>query len=149
MEVNIPAGVRDGATLRLTGQGGTGAAGQPAGDLYLHIRLRPHPTFAVQGDDLEAELPIAPWEAVLGARVPVPTIEGSVEMTIPAGAQSGGRLRRRGQGLNNRGGGRGDEYGRLHIVTPREATDEERRFYEELRRVSPFDPRRSSTRQTS
>lgn len=141
IEVNIPAGVRDGSTIRLAGQGGAGLDGSSAGDLYLHVRLRPHPLFTVRGDDLELELPIAPWEAVLGARVDVPTIDGQVEMTIPAGAQTGQRLRLRGQGLNKRGGGRGDEYARLKTVVPKKVGDEERRLYEDLRRVSSFDPR--------
>ena len=141
IEVNIPAGARDGSTLRLAGQGGAGAGGVPPGDLYLHIRLRPHPVFTVSGDNLEIELPITPWEAVLGTKVQVPTIEGSVEMSIPAGAQTGAKLRLRGQGLNKRGGGRGDQYVRLKIVTPRSVTEEERRLYEELRRVSNFNPR--------
>lgn len=141
IEVNIPAGVRDGSTVRLAGQGGAGSDGSSAGDLYLHVRLRPHPLFTVRGDDLELELPITPWEAVLGARVDVPTIDGQVEMTIPAGAQTGQRLRLRGQGLNKRGGGRGDEYARLKTVVPKTVGDEERRLYEDLRRVSDFDPR--------
>jgi DnaJ-class molecular chaperone len=94
--------------------------------------------FAVRGDDLEVEMPIAPWEAALGARVEVPTIEGQVEMTIPAGAQNEQRLRLRGQGLNKRRGGRGDLYVRLKVVTPREVSNDERRLYEELRRVSRF-----------
>jgi DnaJ-class molecular chaperone len=115
--------------------------GAQSGDLYLHIRLRPHPVFTVRGDDLEVELAVAPWEAVLGAKVEVPTIEGKAEMTIPAGAQSGQRLRLRGQGLNKRKGGRGDEYVRLKIAVPKETSDEERRLYEELKRVSSFNPR--------
>jgi DnaJ-class molecular chaperone len=141
IEVNIPAGVRDGSTVRLAGQGGAGSNGEQAGDLYLHIRLRPHPTFTVRGDDLELELPIAPWEAVLGAKADVPTIEGKVELTIPEGAQSGQRLRLRGQGLNKRKGGRGDEYVRLKIVVPKKLSAEKQRLYEELRSVSKFDPR--------
>jgi len=141
LEVNIPAGVRDGSTVRLAGQGGPGMNGSEPGDLYLHIRLRPHLQFTVRGDDVEVELPVAPWEVVLGTRVEVPTIDGQVEMTIPAGAQSGQRLRLRGQGLNKRRGGRGDEYARLKVVTPKEASTEERRLYEELRDVSRFVPR--------
>jgi curved DNA-binding protein len=141
VEVTIPAGVRDGQTLRLAGQGGAGANGAPAGDLYLRISLRPHPVFTVRGDDLEVELPIAPWEAVLGAKVEVPTIDGKAEVTVPAGAQSGQRLRLRGQGLNKRKGGRGDEYVRLKIVVPKEVSEEERRLFEELKRVSRFNPR--------
>jgi curved DNA-binding protein len=141
IEVNIPAGVRDGSTIRLAGQGGTGSNGSEPGDLYLHIRLRPHPVFTVKGDDLEVELPITPWEAVLGARVAAPTIDGKVELTIPPGAKSGQRLRLRGQGLNKRKGGRGDEYVRLKIAVPKEVSAEERRLYEELKRISRFDPR--------
>ena len=142
IEVNIPAGVRDGSTVRLAGQGGAGMNGTQPGDLYLRIRLRPHPVFTVRGDDLEIELPIAPWEAALGTKVEVPTIDGKVDLTIPAGAQSGQRLRLRGQGLNKRGGGRGDEYARLKIVVPKESSVEERRLFEELRKVSRFDPRK-------
>ncbi|HBB89389.1 MAG TPA: molecular chaperone DnaJ [Blastocatellia bacterium] len=142
IEVNIPAGVRDGSTVRLAGQGGAGSNGTQPGDLYLRIRLRPHSVFTVRGDDLELELPIAPWEAALGTKVEVPTIDGKVDLTIPAGAQSGQRLRLRGQGLNKRGGGRGNEYVRLKIVTPKEISAEERRLFEELKRVSKFDPRK-------
>ncbi len=141
IEVNIPAGVRDGSTVRLAGQGGAGMSGTQPGDLYLRIRLRPHPVFKVRGDDLEIELSIAPWEAALDTKVEVPTIDGKVDLTIPAGAQSGQRLRLRGQGLNKRGGGRGDEYVRLKIVMPKEISAEERRLYEELKRASKFDPR--------
>lgn len=141
IEVNIPPGVRDGSTIRLAGQGGTGSNGSEPGDLYLHVRLRPHPVFMVKGDDLEVELPIAPWEAVLGARVEAPTIDGKVELKIPPGAKSGQRLRLRNQGLNKRKGGRGDEYVRLKIVVPKDVSPEERRLYEELQRISRFEPR--------
>jgi DnaJ-class molecular chaperone len=141
IEVNIPAGVRDASTVRLAGQGGTGLDGGPTGDLYLHIRLKPHPKFRVQGDDIEVEVPLAPWEAVLGAKIEVPTIDGRVEMSVPQGAQSGQRLRLRGQGLNKRKGGRGDEYVRLNIRVPRTVGAEERRLYEELKRLSTFNPR--------
>jgi len=141
IEVNIPPGVRDGSTIRLAGQGGTGSNGSEPGDLYLHVRLRPHPVFMVKGDDLEVELPIAPWEAVLGAKVEAPTIDGKVELKIPPGAKSGQRLRLRNQGLNKRKGGRGDEYVRLKIVVPKDVSPEERRLYEELQRISRFEPR--------
>ena len=144
IEVNIPAGVRDGSTVRLAGQGGAGANGTQPGDLYLHIRLRPHSIFTARGDDIELEIPIAPWEAVLGTKIEIPTIDGKVELSIPPGSQSGQKLRLRGQGLNMRRGGRGDEYVRLKIVVPKKFSDEERRLYEELRRVSNFDPRKDS-----
>lgn len=142
IEVNIPAGVRDRSTVRLAGHGGAGNNGNEPGDLYLHIRLRPHPLFRVNGDDLEVELPIAPWEATLGAKVEAPTIDGKVEVTVPSGTNTGQRLRLRGQGLNKRKGGRGDEYVRVKIVVPKELSAEERRLYEELQRTSRFDPRR-------
>jgi DnaJ-class molecular chaperone len=142
IEVKIPAGVRDGSTVRLAGQGGAGVNGTQPGDLYLRIRLRPHAVFTVRGDDLEIELPIAPWEAVLGTKLEVPTIDGKVELTIPRGAQSGQRLRLRGQGLNKRKGGRGDQFVRLKIVVPKEISAEERRLYEQLRDASRFDPRK-------
>ena len=141
IDVNIPAGVREGSTVRLAGQGGAASNGSESGDLYLHIRLRPHPTFRVKGDDVEVDLPIAPWEAVLGAKVEAPTIEGRVEVTVPPGAKSDQRLRLRGQGLNKRKGGRGDQYVRLKIVVPAEVSAEERRLFEELKRVSSFQPR--------
>ena len=95
----------------------------------------------MKGDDLEVELPLAPWEAVLGANVEAPTLDGKVAVKIPAGARSGQRLRLRGQGLNKRSGGRGDEYARLKIVVPKEVSAEERRLYEELKRVSQFNAR--------
>ena len=141
IEVNIPAGVRDGSTVRLPGQGGPGSNGSQPGDLYLHIRLRPHPVFSVHGDDVEVELPITPWEAVLGAKITAPTIDGRVEVKIPPRAKNGQRLRLRGQGLNKRKGDRGDEYVRLKIEVPREVSEEEKRLYEELSRVSRFNPR--------
>jgi DnaJ-class molecular chaperone len=141
IDVNIPAGVRDGSTIRLAGQGGAGSSGSESGDLYLHIRLRPHPVFTVKGDDVETELAIAPWEAVLGAKVEAPTIDGKVEVSVPAGTKTGQRLRLRGQGLSKRKGGRGDEYVRLKIAVPQQVSAEERRLYEELQRVSRFDPR--------
>jgi DnaJ-class molecular chaperone len=141
IEVNIPAGVREGSIVRLAGQGGPGGNGSHPGDLYLHIRLRSHSLFTVKGDDLELELALAPWEALLGGRVEVPTIEGKVELTIPKGAQSGQRLRLRGQGLNKRGGGRGDQFARLKIVVPKEVSAEERKLWEELRGMSRFRPR--------
>jgi DnaJ-class molecular chaperone len=143
LEVKIPAGVRDGSTVRLPGQGGAGLNGSQPGDLYLHIRLRPHGKFTARGDDVDVELAVSPWEAVLGTRVEVPTIDGQVEMTIPAGAQNGQRLRLKGQGLSKRRGGRGDEFVRLKVVAPKAPSQEERSLYEELRDVSNFDPRAS------
>ncbi|MGE5599781.1 MAG: DnaJ C-terminal domain-containing protein [Bacteroidota bacterium] len=143
LEVNIPRGVREGTTIRLAGQGAPGAGGGPPGDLHLKVRLLPDRVFSpAGGDDLQLELPLAPHEAVLGAKVRVPTLDGAVEMTIPPGSQAGQRLRLRGQGLSRRDGGRGDLYVRLRIVTPPQPTAEERELYARLASISRFDPRR-------
>jgi len=142
LDVTIPAGVRDGSVIRLAGQGEPGSNGAGAGDLYLRVRLEPHPLFTVVGeDDIQLELPVAPWEAALGAKVSVPTLDRSVELTIPAGTQSGRRLRLRGQGLNRRGGGRGDEYVKIKIVIPPKLTDKERELFEKLAAESRFNAR--------
>jgi len=142
LDVTIPAGVRHGAIIRLAGQGEAGAGNAPAGDLLLHVQLRPHPLFHVlEEGDVELELPVAPWEAALGAKVRVPTIEGSVDMTIPAGAQGGQRLRLRGQGVQRRGSGRGDQYVRLKLVNPPTLTESERTLFEQLAAASRFNPR--------
>jgi len=148
VDVNIPAGMRDGSVLRLAGQGEPGVGGAPAGDLYLKVRLEPHPVFTVAGDDVQIELPVAPWEAVLGARVNVPTLDGQAEVVIPRGAQGGARLRLRGQGLNRRQGGRGDQYVKLKIVVPTSPTEAERRLFEQLARESRFNPREQYGRAT-
>jgi len=121
--------------------GQPGAAGAEPGDLFITLRVKPHPLFTVSGDDLTAEVPITPSEAVLGAAIEVPTIDGKGEMKVPAGAQGGQRLRLRGQGLNKQGGGRGDQYIKLKIVVPSNPTDREKKLYEELAKVSGFKPR--------
>jgi curved DNA-binding protein len=142
LDVTIPAGVRHGSVIRLAEQGEPGTGNAPSGDLLLHVRLRPHPLFHVLGEgDVEIELLVTPWEAALGAKVRVPTIEGSVDMTVPEGAQGGQRLRLRGQGLQRRGSGRGDEYVQLQLVNPPTLTDSERALYEKLAATSHFNPR--------
>lgn len=141
IDVNIPPGARDGSVIKLARHGQPGANGGEAGDLYITLRLKPHPSFTVAGDDLTTEVPITPSEAVLGTRLEVPTIEGKAEMKIPAGSQAGQRLRLRGQGLNKRGGGRGDQYVRLKIVVPTQPTEREKLLYKELAEASHFKPR--------
>jgi DnaJ-class molecular chaperone len=143
LEVTIPAGVRNGSVIRLAGQGEPGMRGEPAGDLLLHVNIEPHPIFRItEDDDLELDLPVAPWEAGLGSKVPVPTLDGSVEMTIRAGAQTGQRLRLRGQGLNKRGGaGRTDLYVIIKIVNPPRLNSKEKELYEKLATESRFDAR--------
>jgi curved DNA-binding protein len=141
LEVNIPAGTTDGHRLRLRGQGGSGQGGAEAGDLYLRVRLAPHALFRLNGQDLEVEVPVAPWEAALGARIEVPLLEGQATLKLAAGAQSGQRLRLRGKGLARRGGGQGDLYAVIRIVVPASLGERERELYEELGRVSTFRPR--------
>jgi curved DNA-binding protein len=142
LEVTIPAGVRDGSVIRLAGQGEPGTNGASTGDLLLHVRIRPHRLFAIAGDDdVQIELPVAPWEAALGAKVMAPTLDGPVEMKIPAGTQGGQRLRLRGQGLNRRGGGRGDEYVKIKIVIPPTLTPQEKELFEKLAAESRFNAR--------
>jgi DnaJ-class molecular chaperone len=142
LEVTIPAGVRDGSVIRLAGQGESGIGGATAGDVFLRVRTQPHRLFNVLGEnDVELELPVAPWEAALGASLPVPTLDGPVQMKIPPGAQGGQRLRLRGQGLNRRGGGRGDEYVRLKIVNPPRLGSREQELYADLAAESRFNPR--------
>jgi DnaJ-class molecular chaperone len=142
VEVNIPIGVRDGTTIRLAGMGMPGLGRSPAGDLYLRVKVQPDPRFTLSGqDDLQVELPVAPWEAVLGAKVAVPTIEGRVELTVPAGSQAGQRMRLRGQGLSRGQGGRGDQYVKLKIVVPTHPTAREQELFTRLAAESLFQPR--------
>jgi curved DNA-binding protein len=141
IHARIPKGATDGERLRLRGKGGPGANGGAAGDLYLHISLEPHPLYRVHGHDLDLEVPIAPQEAALGAQVEIPTLEGRVTMKIPAGSQSGQKMRLAGKGLPRPGGGSGDLYAVLSIVVPTTLSDEETKLYEALRSASRFDPR--------
>ena len=141
-EVRIPAGIKDGGRIRLAGQGAKGIGGA-SGDLYLRVRIAPHPTFRVREHDLEMDLKVAPWEAALGARVDVPTLDGAVTMTIPPGVQSGQRMRLREKGLPKKGGkARGDLYAVIAVAIPKNLSDKERELFEQLRDTSTFDPRR-------
>jgi curved DNA-binding protein len=142
-EVNIPAGIRDGHRIRLSGEGGQGAGGGPTGDLLLRVRISPHPYFHVEGSDLYVELPVTPWEAALGDSVPVRTLEGNSRVTVPAGSSSGRRLRLRGQGLPDGRGGAGDLYAIVEIEVPKRLSRKERELFEELKTTSKFDPRKS------
>jgi len=137
----IPPGATDGQRLRLRGKGGPGANGGPPGDLYLQIHLEPHPLFRVSGHDLDLEVPLAPWEAALGAQVEIPTMTGRVTMKVPPGSRPGQKLRLGGKGLPKPGGGAGDLYAVLSIEVPNPPTGEEKKLFEELRRASRFNPR--------
>jgi curved DNA-binding protein len=120
--VRIPPGVTDGGRLRIPGKGGEGMNGGEAGDLWIQVHVEPHPVFRVEGRDLEFELPITVAEAVLGARVEVPTLEGRATLTIPPGTSSHSRLRLRGQGVPaSKTAPAGDLYARIRIVVPRDA----------------------------
>ncbi|GGJ91516.1 molecular chaperone DnaJ [Streptomyces camponoticapitis] len=141
-EVNIPRGVTEGQRIRLAGQGGRGGNNAPAGDLYLRVRLAPHDTYRVDGRDLTVQLALSPWEAALGATLPVTTPHGTTKVSVPAGSSSGRRLRLRGEGLPNPRGKDGDLYAELRIMVPRHLSDRERDLFEELAGVSDFDPRR-------
>jgi DnaJ-class molecular chaperone len=139
IDVRIPPGARDDSRIRIPSGGPNG------GDLYVRLRQEPHPRFTVKGDDTEVEVPITPWEAALGATAEVPTLAGKAEIRVPPGIASGQRLRLRGQGLNIRGGGRGDHFVRLKIVVPKGLTEDEKKLFQELSKVSSFKPRNGST----
>jgi len=142
IRVNIPAGVSDGELIHIPNEGVAGARGAPPGDLFVSVRLEPHPLFKILDDgNLEMNLPVAPWEAALGARVRVPTLDGPVELTIPPNTQNGQRLRLRGQGMARRGGGRGDLYARIQIVNPPSLSPKEHEHFQRLASESRFDPR--------
>ena len=146
LTARIPKGATDGQRLRLRGKGGPGANGGPAGDLYLAIVLEPHPLYRVRGHDLEIEVPIAPWEAALGAEVEVPTLDGRVTMKVPAGSKGGQKLRLAGKGLPKPNGGAGDLYAAVEVVVPGTLTDAEKALYEQLRKTSKFNPRTRFTK---
>ena len=140
-EVKIPPGINDGERLRLSGQGGAAAGGGRKGDLYLRMRIEPHPTFRVKGADLETDVPVTPAEAVLGAKITVPIVGGTASITIPPGTQSGKRFRLKGKGLRKQSG-RGDLYAVMKIVVPEKPSDTEKELYEQLRAESQFEPRK-------
>jgi curved DNA-binding protein len=142
LDVTIPAGVTDGQRIRLAGQGSQGSGGARAGDLYLIVRIAPHPRYRVQGRDVSTDLLLAPWEAALGTSVAVDLPDGEAKVTVPAGTSSGRRLRLRGRGLPNPRGKPGDLYAVAKIMVPRRLSRKERRLFEELAAESSFDPRR-------
>jgi len=138
LRVTIPAGVTEGQQIRLAGQGSPGIGGGPPGNLLLEIGFRAHPRFRVEGRDITATLPVAPWEAALGETVSVPTLGGPVDMKLPVGAKAGQKLRLRGRGLP--GPTPGDQYVVIEIVLPPDSP-RARQFFEQMKRELPFDPR--------
>jgi len=139
LDIKIPAGVQPGQTIRLAGQGYPGANGGPAGDLLLEIRLRDDGRFTLDGRNVLMTLPVAPWEAALGATVPVPTLGGEVELRIPAGSDTGRKLRLRGRGWP--GATPGDQIVTLEVRTPKAETDEQKKLYEAMATEFAFNPR--------
>lgn len=140
-QVKIPRGVRQGQRIRLAGKGEAGLGGGAAGDLYLRVRLAEHPDFRPEGSDLYFELELAPWEAVLGTRVEVPTPSGKIALKVPPGTVGGQKFRLRGQGMPKEAGARGDLFAVARIQVPTHLSPKERSLWEELARTSGFRPR--------
>ena len=141
-DVMIPAGVTDGQRIRLAGQGGRGSDGARNGDLYLIVRIAPHPRYRLDGRDLYVELRLAPWEAALGTSVALDTPGGEVKVKVPGGTSSGRRIRLAGRGLPNPKGKAGDLYAEARIMLPARLSRAERRLFEQLATESNFDPRK-------
>lgn len=146
LEVTIPPGVRQDQKLRLRGKGGKGQHGAPDGDIYLHIALAPHTVFRPDGLDLYFDLSLAPWEAALGAEVEVPTLDGSVLLTVPPLTRAGRKLRLRGRGLAD---GRSDLYALVRIDVPSELSERERTLFQELAMASTFNPRTVTSKENT
>lgn len=140
LKVTIPQGVTDGEKIRVKGQGKPSSNSGVSGDLYLNIRIVPHPLFVVQGHDLLLTLPIAPWEAVLGAKIKIPTLEGSISVTMTPNSQSGKKLRLKGKGLKSKTM-TGDLYAELKIVIPPTANEKAKEHWLALSELNNFDPR--------
>jgi curved DNA-binding protein len=149
IKARIPKGATDGQRLRLRGQGGKGINGGRDGDLYLDVTLQPHALFRPSGHDLYLDLPLAPWEAALGAKIEVPTLEGAVNLTIPPGSAAGQKLRLAKKGLPRPGGGEGDLYAIVQIVNPTVLDERERDLFAQLAQGSRFDPRGHFAREKS
>lgn len=142
LKVRVPAGVLPGQRIRLAGQGGPGAGQGAAGDLYLEVELAEHARFGVEGRDLQLTLPITPWEAALGAKVMVPTLQGAVRLTVPKGATSGKKLRLKGRGLGKNPAG--DLVVRLELAVPDKHSAAAEQLYRELGQLQgDFNPRRN------
>ena len=142
VKARIAPGAIEGQRLRLPGKGGKGFNGGRVGDLYLDISLKPHPLYRATEHDLYLDLPLAPWEAALGATIEVPTLGGAVKLKVPAGTSAGQKLRLSGRGLPKPRGGAGDQFAVAQIVVPPHLGERERELYQELAKQTQFDPRR-------
>ena len=142
IQVTIPSGTTTGKNIRLAGQGGKGSGGGSDGALLLKVKIAPHPDFKLEGYNTTVTVPVTPWEAALGTKVRVLTLDGPVSLNIAPGTQSGQKLRLRGKGLPKKGGKQGDQFAEIRIFLPVELTDEEKELFERLAEVSTFDPRK-------
>jgi curved DNA-binding protein len=142
-EVSVPPGITDGQRIRLPGEGGRGRGSGSAGDLFLRVRIAPHPRYRLEGRDIHVILPLTPWEAALGTRVPVTTPGGEVKVRVAPGTSSGKRLRLRGEGMPSPRGTPGDLYTEVRIMVPPKLTKRERELFQRLAAESNFDPRRA------
>jgi curved DNA-binding protein len=140
-QVKVPAGVIEGQRLRIAGKGQLGQGGGAAGDLFLRVRLARHPDFDVEGHNLIHEVDLAPWEAVLGANISIPTLDGTVNIRVPPGTQNGQKLRVRGRGLKGRTGGGGDLIVVMRVEVPDRVSESEKALWQQLARESSFRPR--------
>lgn len=139
LKVNIPRGVREGQRIRLAGQGAPGIGEGPAGDLYLEIAFKPHPFYRVEGRDVYLDLPVTPWEAALGGKVKVPTPGGVLDLKIPAGSNTGKKMRLKGKGIPAKQPG--DFYVELKVMTPPAVTDDDKEFYRQMQQKFSYNPR--------
>jgi curved DNA-binding protein len=137
LRVTLPKGVREGQRMRLKGQGHKGVGGGPPGDLFLHLELKPHERFTLEGDDIRTLVEVAPWTATLGGEVRVQTLENAVMVKVPAGSSSGRKIRLRNKGWPTKDG-RGDLYAEVRVMVPKTLTDKERAAWEKLAAVSDF-----------
>lgn len=147
LEIKVPAGVDTGSRLRMSGEGEAGEQGGPKGDLYIYINVRSHPIFTRDDGDIYMEQEINFAEAALGADIPVPTLEGDVTLTIPAGVQNGAKFRMKGKGVKSvRGYGKGDQYVTIKVVTPKNLTAEQKELFKQL--AAMLGPTKAATTKT-
>ena len=139
LNIKIPKGIKEGQRIRLSGQGDPGMGEGQSGDLFLEIKFKQHPFFRAEGKDIFVDLPVTPWEAALGEKITVPTLNGKIELKIPDNSQSGQKLRIKGHGLP--GSPVGDQYVILRIMTPPAVTDKEKDFYQQMSQTIPMNPR--------
>lgn len=137
--IKVPAGIRNGEKIRLAGQGKVGPSG--SGDLFIKIKIKEHDRFELDGSDMIIEMPLSPWEAALGCKISIPSLDGNLVVNVPPAIQSGQRLRLTARGYKSGNGGRGDLFVEIKILVPKTLTDDERMLFEKLGEISKFKPR--------